>query len=121
MRKLRLLWLVWLVLAAANLLLVNVYLKHLGTPDAEGVLMLSKYQQLGYLGLTLLFTLLVGVWWIAIGKSRGGKLRVFSGTIVTVVAGLGLIGAVVYGTVFDGSLLTTIINRLAQWFSFIKF
>lgn len=121
MRKLRLLWIVWLAVAVANLLFINVYLNHLGTAGADGSMSLSNYQQLGYLGLSLIMLLLTGVWWIAIGKSRGGKVRVVLGAILTIVAGLALIATVVYALVIDKGLLGTIINKLAEWFSFLKF
>ncbi len=114
------LWILWLLLAAANLLFVNVYLNHFGT-EVAGKLTLGAYQQLGYLGLTALLLMLCGIWWILAGNSMGKKGLTAFGAIVTALFGLVIVGGVVYTLAFDGKYITVAVEKLAEWFSFLSF
>ena len=117
MRKfLRALWILWLLLAVANLLFVNVYIKHLG--DGIG---LGLYQQLGYLGLSAVLMMLVGIWWIGNGRSGHHKFVVALGSIVTAVFGIVIVGGTIYALAFGGQYLGVIVEKLAGWFAAIAF
>ena len=117
MRKVgRLLWILWVLLAVANLLFINVYINHLGTGHV-----LSVYQQLGYLGLSALFMLLCGIWWIVSGRSMHSKFVVALGIIFTAIFGVAIVGGVIYAVAFDGYYLGVIVDKLSGWFSAISF
>lgn len=110
------LWILWLLLAVANLLLINVYGNHITSGGA-----LSLYQQLGYLGMTLIFLLLSGLWWIFVGNSIDRKGLTVFGAIVTAIMGAAIVGSVVYTLAFGGKYITVAVNKLAEWFSFLNF
>lgn len=114
------LWILWLILGVANLLLVNVYVNHAGT-ESMGTMTLSLYQQLGYLGLSAVLFLLCGLWWIFVGNSKGKKGLIVFGVIVTAIFGLAIVGAVVYALAFDGKYIGVAVDKLAEWFAFLNF
>lgn len=110
------LWILWFVLGVVNLLFVNVYINHFGEGGALGL-----YQQLGYFGLTAVLFLLCGLWWIFTGNSVGKKGLTVFGLIVTILFGLAIAGMLVYALAFKGEYLGVGVNKLAEWFSFLKF
>ena len=114
------LWILWLLLAVANLLFINVYLNHAGV-EYMGEKTLGIYQQLGYLGLSAALLLLCGLWWIFIGHAVGKKGLTVFGAIVTTLFGLVIVGGVVYAVAFDGKYISVAVNKLAEWFSFLSF
>lgn len=109
------LWILWLVLGIANLLFINVYTNHFGSPD------LSLIQQMGYLLLTLVLLLFVGLWWIFVGNSRGSRGLTVFGAIVAILFGLAGVGLVVYTLALGGEYVQIIVPKLAGWFSFLSF
>lgn len=114
------LWILWLVLAVVNLLFVNVYTNHFGIEEG-GVKVLGDIQMLGYVGLSLMLLVLVGIWWIWVGNSKDKKGVKALGAIWTAVMGLGLIGAVVYVLAFDGAYIRVAVRALAKLFGFLSF
>ena len=117
MRKLwRALWILWVVLAVVNLLFVNVYINHLGT-DGH----LDLYQQLGYLGISALFLMLCGVWWLVNGRRKHRFITTTLGIVVTAIFGVAIVGGVIYALAFGGAYLGVIVDKFAQWFSFLSF
>ena len=113
-------WILWLVLAVVNLLLINVYINHLGVVT-DGVKALGDLQMMGYVALTLLFLVLVGVWWLLIGGKSGKKGVTVLGAICTAVFGLALIGSVVYVLAFGGAYIRLAVDFLAGKLSFLSF
>ena len=114
------LWILWLVLGIVNLLFVNVYLNHLGT-EADGVKVLNLAQQIGYLCLSAGLLLLCGVWLAFVGVTDQPKGLVAVGLIVSILSVLFVGGVLVYGLAFDGKLIGTAVETLAEWFSFVSF
>ena len=110
------LWILWLVLGIVNLLFVNVYINHAGQDGTLGL-----YQQLGYFGLTAAMLLLCGLWWIFVGNSAGKKGLTVAGVVVTILFALVIVAMLVYALAFKGALLGTAVDKLAEWFSFLKF
>ena len=114
------LWILWLLLAAANLLFINVYTNYAGVEEM-GVKTLGLYQQLGYLGLSAALLMLCGLWWIFVGHSKGKKGLTVFGAIVAALFFLVIVGGVVYVVAFDGKYISVAVDKLAEWFSFVKF
>jgi hypothetical protein len=114
------LWILWLLLAIANLLFVNVYLNHFGAEEG-GVRVLTTVQQIGYLAVSAALLLLCGLWFMFIGHDAGKKgLSIFD-LIVAILFLLVIVGVALVGLVFKLSFLDTVVTRLIDWFAAIKF
>ena len=114
------LWILWLVLAIVNLLFVNVYINHFGAETVDGKV-LSDIQMLGYVGVTLVLLVLVGIWWIWVGNNKDKRGLKVLGVVWTAIAGLATVGCVVYVLAFDGAYVRTAVEALAGLFGFLTF
>ena len=110
----RSLWIVWLLLAVLNLLFVNVYDNHLH-------ILSDPIQTMGFWLISLILMLVVGIWWIGAGRSKGSRTLVALGGVCTCVFGLLMVGVAVYALAFGGTHLVTVAKMMAEAFGFISF
>lgn len=112
---LRSLWIVWLLITIANVLLINVYQKYIGIFD-------SSIRLLGYWEICLAGILLVCFWMIGNAKSRDRRGGVVIGSFLTAIVILAMGGLALYALRLSGdSVVLEYSQKWADIISFISF